>query len=127
LRNILQKGISRIVFPKVKDAKCIDELDKWASEEMIRRYKGRISLEEIDIIDDISLCFDKCKLALSDRIIVDDIPKPPSFPPIQFYKEGSSKPEKCNHDWYDVFPSMGEDFNFPSGRRCSKCLKQEWH
>jgi hypothetical protein len=32
----------------------------------------------------------------------------------------------CNHDFYEVFPSMGDPSN-PSGKRCKKCGKQVWY
>lgn len=31
----------------------------------------------------------------------------------------------CNHEWSNFFPSF-DDHENPTGRRCSKCRKQEW-
>lgn len=33
-------------------------------------------------------------------------------------------PANCNHDWYDVGTTQGEVI---TGRRCSKCERQEWY
>jgi len=33
--------------------------------------------------------------------------------------------DSCDHDFHEVFPSMGDPSN-PSGMRCKKCGKQVW-
>ena len=35
-------------------------------------------------------------------------------------------PEKCDHDYYEVHPSMG-DASSPTGKRCRKCNNQVWY
>lgn len=129
LRVIIQKGIGRLVYPKIPLTvmQSTDSLEIVAFDDMVNRYKGDFVVHELDmdVINRISLLYDKCKLAVDERCggYVFDTPKPPTFPPIEFFKEGKSTPEKCDHDWSDMFPSLHV---FPPGRRCSKCLKQEW-
>jgi deoxycytidylate deaminase len=71
LRMIIQKGISRVVYPKIpltvlqaKDSMEIESFD-----DMVNRYNGDFAVDEVDtdVINRISLLYDKCKLAVDER------------------------------------------------------------
>lgn len=70
LRMIIQKGISKVVHLKVPltQLQKNDEILRDTSEEMIRRYAGDFEIVELDVMNDIFTCYDKCKLDIINRM-----------------------------------------------------------
>lgn len=69
-RMILQKGIARVVYPKVPLTilQKKDPMDDEATADMIRRYKGSFRVDELDVANDIFKCFDLARLGFNDLL-----------------------------------------------------------
>ena len=67
LRMIIQKGISRIVVLKGYLAKMQDDDDLYAARDMIWRYKGKLEVVELDIVDKILTMLDQTKKYIHER------------------------------------------------------------